>query len=182
MFKGTDEIPDGAFSKIVAAEGGEDNAFTTYDYTAYFQRIAADRLGKVMKMEADRMRDLRLTDAERRDRARRHPGRAQHAHRQLAGLAVLGADARGAVPEPPLRHPGHRLAPGDGEAEPAGRARLVPALLRAGQRRAGRRRRRDAGRGEEAGRGVLRPAEALEQPAGRPPAGAAAACRPPASR
>ncbi len=62
MFKGTDEIPDGAFSKIVAAEGGEDNAFTTYDYTAYFQRIADDRLGKVMEMEADRMRDLRLTE------------------------------------------------------------------------------------------------------------------------
>src|SRR5690606_34886388 len=36
MFKGTDEIPDGAFSKMVAAEGGEDNAFTSYDYTGYF--------------------------------------------------------------------------------------------------------------------------------------------------
>ena len=62
MFKGTDEIPDGAFSKMVAAEGGEDNAFTSYDYTGYYQRIAADRLGKVMKMEADRMRDLAITE------------------------------------------------------------------------------------------------------------------------
>ena len=61
MFKGTDEIPDGAFSKLVAAQGGEDNAFTSYDYTGYFQRIAADRLPIVMKMEADRMRDLRIT-------------------------------------------------------------------------------------------------------------------------
>ncbi|MEE3099418.1 MAG: pitrilysin family protein, partial [Pseudomonadota bacterium] len=64
MFKGTDEIPDAAFSKIVAANGGQDNAFTSKDYTGYFQRIAADRLGLVMKMEADRMRDLRLTDAQ----------------------------------------------------------------------------------------------------------------------
>ncbi len=62
MFKGTDEIPDGAFSKLVAAQGGQDNAFTSYDYTGYFQRIAADRLPIVMKMEADRMRDLRITD------------------------------------------------------------------------------------------------------------------------
>jgi len=64
MFKGTDEIPDAAFSKIVAANGGQDNAFTSRDYTGYFQRIAADRLGLVMKMEADRMRDLELTDAQ----------------------------------------------------------------------------------------------------------------------
>ena len=62
LFKGTDEIPDGAFSKIIAANGGSDNAFTSYDYTGYFQRIAVDRLELVMKMEADRMVDLVLTD------------------------------------------------------------------------------------------------------------------------
>lgn len=62
MFKGTDDIPDSAFSKIVAANGGQDNAFTAQDYTAYFQRIAADRLELVMTMEADRMRDLVITD------------------------------------------------------------------------------------------------------------------------
>ncbi|MGM0583475.1 MAG: M16 family metallopeptidase [Pseudomonadota bacterium] len=61
MFKGTDEIPDAAFSKIIAANGGQDNAFTSQDYTGYFQRIAADRLDLVMKMEADRMRDLEFT-------------------------------------------------------------------------------------------------------------------------
>ena len=63
MFKATGAIDDGAFSKIVAANGGSDNAFTSYDYTAYYQRIAADRLGLVMGMEADRMRNLVLTDA-----------------------------------------------------------------------------------------------------------------------
>ena len=62
MFKGTDEIPEGAFSKIVADNGGQDNAFTSADFTGYFQRIASDRLELVMKMEADRMVDLRLTE------------------------------------------------------------------------------------------------------------------------
>jgi zinc protease len=62
MFKATGKIADGAFSKIVAANGGSDNAFTSQDYTAYFQRIASDRLGLVMGMEADRMRNLALTD------------------------------------------------------------------------------------------------------------------------
>ena len=62
MFKGTDDLAPGEFSKTVAANGGSDNAFTSYDYTAYFQRIAADRLEMVMKMEADRMRDLELSE------------------------------------------------------------------------------------------------------------------------
>ena len=62
MFKATNEIADGEFSKIVAANGGSDNAFTWHDYTAYYQRIAVDRLGLVMGMEANRMRNLALTD------------------------------------------------------------------------------------------------------------------------
>ena len=60
MFKGTDELGPGEFSEIVEAQGGNDNAFTSYDYTAYFQRVAADRLDLMMKMEADRMTDLQL--------------------------------------------------------------------------------------------------------------------------
>ncbi|WP_108643514.1 M16 family metallopeptidase [Fuscovulum blasticum] len=62
MFKGTDKIPPGAFSSMIEAQGGDDNAFTSWDYTAYFQHIAADRLDLVMGMEADRMRNLRLTE------------------------------------------------------------------------------------------------------------------------
>jgi zinc protease len=62
MFKGTDKVAPNAFSSIVEAQGGDDNAFTSWDYTAYFQRIAADRLDLVMEMEADRMRNLRLTE------------------------------------------------------------------------------------------------------------------------
>jgi zinc protease len=58
MFKGTDDLAEGEFSRRVAANGGEENAFTTLDYTAYHQRIAADRLDLVMAMEADRMTGL----------------------------------------------------------------------------------------------------------------------------
>ena len=62
MFKGTEKIPPGEFSKIVARNGGRDNAFTSFDYTGYFQRVAVDRLPLVMEMEADRMTNLQLTD------------------------------------------------------------------------------------------------------------------------
>lgn len=61
MFKGTAAHPDGEFSTIVAANGGEENAFTSNDYTAYYQRVAADLLPTVMALEADRMRNLTLT-------------------------------------------------------------------------------------------------------------------------
>jgi zinc protease len=62
MFKGTKEVPSGAFSQTVEALGGYDNAFTSADQTTYFQRLSADRLDLVMKMEADRMRNLILSD------------------------------------------------------------------------------------------------------------------------
>jgi zinc protease len=60
MFKGTEKLEPGELSKTVTANGGMDNAFTSYDYTAYFQRIASDRLPLVMEMEADRMANLRI--------------------------------------------------------------------------------------------------------------------------
>ena len=62
LFKGTDTLAPGEFSAVVAANGGQDNAFTSYDYTAYFQRVAADRLELMMQMEADRMVNLRLSE------------------------------------------------------------------------------------------------------------------------
>ncbi len=64
LFKGTETLAPGEFSKTVAANGGTDNAFTSYDYTGYYQRIAADRLELVMKMEADRMVNLQLDEAD----------------------------------------------------------------------------------------------------------------------
>lgn len=58
MFKGTEKIPPGEFSKRIRALGGNDNAFTSQDYTAYFQTIAKEHLPAIMAMEADRMSGL----------------------------------------------------------------------------------------------------------------------------
>jgi zinc protease len=60
MFKGTSEVPEGKFSEIIAAHGGKENAFTSKDYTAYFQRISNDHLELCLSLEADRMRNLLL--------------------------------------------------------------------------------------------------------------------------
>jgi zinc protease len=64
LFKATDTLESGEFSATVAANGGSDNAFTSQDTTAYHQRIAADRLGLMMQMEADRMVNIRLSEAD----------------------------------------------------------------------------------------------------------------------
>jgi zinc protease len=55
MFKGTEKNPGDAFSRDVAAIGGQDNAFTGSDYTAFFQRVPRDRLKDMMALEADRI-------------------------------------------------------------------------------------------------------------------------------
>ena len=85
MFKGTEDHPAGAFSQRVSAIGGEENAFTSYDYTGYFQRVAKENLAEMMALEADRMTNLVLSDEvvaperdvvleERRQRVENDPG------------------------------------------------------------------------------------------------------------
>ena len=64
MFKGTDKVKSGEFSRLVAAVGGRENAFTSRDYTAYFQQVEKSKLDEVMKLEADRMSNLKFDDAE----------------------------------------------------------------------------------------------------------------------
>ena len=108
LFKATDNMESGEFSKVVAANGGSDNAFTSWDYTAYHQRIASDRLELVMRMEADRMRNLRLTEEdviterkvileERNQRTENDPGALFGEQRRAAqymnhryGVPILG--------------------------------------------------------------------------------------------
>jgi zinc protease len=62
MFKGTEKLGPGEFSRIVALNGGRENAFTSWDFTGYFQTVARDRLEIVMEHEADRIRNLVLSD------------------------------------------------------------------------------------------------------------------------
>lgn len=108
MFKSTKTLKSGEFSRIIARNGGQENAFTSQDYTAYFQRVAADRLELMMKHEADRMVNLTL-DAkevlperdvileERRSRTDNRPGsllgetaRAAFWENHPYGLPVIG--------------------------------------------------------------------------------------------
>lgn len=85
LFKGTTRNPAPVFSRAISAAGGQENAFTSYDYTGYFQRIAREQLPVMMDFEADRMTGLVLTDAvvlperdvvleERRQRIDNEPG------------------------------------------------------------------------------------------------------------
>jgi len=85
LFKGTRQVPRSEFSRIIARNGGDDNASTNLDYTVYYERIARDRLELVMRMEADRMRNLQLPESliaserdviieERRTRVDNSPG------------------------------------------------------------------------------------------------------------
>ncbi|PKO84763.1 MAG: peptidase M16 [Betaproteobacteria bacterium HGW-Betaproteobacteria-11] len=64
MFKGTRNLPAGEFNKQVAAAGGRDNAFTSHDYTAYFQIVPKAALARMMQLEADRMQNLAFTPKE----------------------------------------------------------------------------------------------------------------------
>lgn len=64
MFKGTKKVKAGQFSRMVAAAGGKENAFTGQDYTCYFQQLEKSNLSLSFKLEADRMENLQITDAE----------------------------------------------------------------------------------------------------------------------
>ena len=108
LFKATDKLESGEFSATVAANGGSDNAFTSYDYTAYYQRIAADRLPLMMEMESNRMENLMLTQEdiateldvvleERNQRTENNPGalaneqfRAAQYQNHRYGVPVIG--------------------------------------------------------------------------------------------
>jgi zinc protease len=63
MFRGTKALPGDGFSQIIAKNGGETNAFTDHDYTAFYEQIAKDRLPLAMKLEADRLANLDLSDS-----------------------------------------------------------------------------------------------------------------------
>ena len=108
LFKGTKNLEPGELSATVARNGGSDNAFTSYDYTAYFQRVAADRLDLMMEMEADRMVNLQLSQEdisterdviieERNQRVENSPGALFREQRRAAqylnhryGVPVIG--------------------------------------------------------------------------------------------
>jgi zinc protease len=64
MFKGTPKYPDGKLMRIIAENGGQQNAFTSYDFTAYYEELAKEKLPLSLKLEADRMRNLSLNKSD----------------------------------------------------------------------------------------------------------------------
>ena len=104
MFKGTERIGPGQFSKTVARNGGQDNAFTGNDSTTYFQSVAKDRLPLVMEMESDRMANLKLAEQD-------VATELKVAGRERSRRTAWGTDERHAVPEPSLPYADHRLVP-----------------------------------------------------------------------
>ena len=60
MFKGTSNFPKNYFSNFLSRVGGSENAFTSYDYTAYFQIFPSEHIEKIIEMEADRMKNIIL--------------------------------------------------------------------------------------------------------------------------
>lgn len=99
LFKGTPTVPEGEFSRRVAALGGRDNAFTSYDMTAYHQQVPAQRLEELMRLEADRFannqwpddafkREIEVIKEERRQRVEDSPqARLFEAYRAMAWMA-----------------------------------------------------------------------------------------------
>lgn len=106
MFKGTRNYPSGVFSKSVARVGGSENAFTSLDYTGYFQTVAREHLEEMMTMEADRMRNLifdpkevdterQVVLEERRQRTDNDPGSILREH--VNGALFLNYPYRGPI-------------------------------------------------------------------------------------
>ena len=107
MFKGTDTLQPGEFSRRVAALGGRENAFTSRDYTGYYQQVPADKLADVMALEADRFahnrwndeefaKELEVVKEERRMRTEDNP-RALMAEQQMAATFVASPYRRPVV-------------------------------------------------------------------------------------
>ena len=158
MFKGTHKHPQGEFSNVVAELGGQENAFTSTDYTAYFQRVAASTSATVMEFEADRMSGLVLSD-EVVDPERDVVIEERRMRTDTDPAAQLGE----AVPATLFTHHpyGTPIIGWMHEIEDLGREDALDYYRRfytPGERHPGGGRRRRARRGAQAGRGDLWPA------------------------
>ena len=112
MFKGTRDLGVGEFSAIVAANGGRENAFTGSDYTAYFQLWSAENVGLSFKLEADRMQNLLIDDAEFAKENQCRARRASAANGRQPTGPCNGGSARHGIPDQPLPLPYHWLGGG----------------------------------------------------------------------
>ena len=80
MFKGTEKLLGGEFTRAIEQIGGNDNAFTSHDYTAYYENVSADRVQVPIDFEADRMQNLLLKEGGLPNGTDGGPGREEDAH------------------------------------------------------------------------------------------------------
>ena len=175
MFKGSEHVPPEEHARLLKEVGGQVNAFTTEDLTAYHDTVPPSYVGFAMKLEAERMRNLKLfpatVDSERQGgRGGEAPAHRQRPDRQGASRG----SARWPTPSTPTT--GRPSAPSRTwrRSRPQDCQKLLRHLLPAQQRDADRGRRLDEAGGAQAGRPVLRadparPGAAAQLPAEEPP-------------
>jgi hypothetical protein len=127
MFKGTDKLAPGEFSKIVAENGGRENAFTSQDYTGYYQSVAIDRLGLMMEIEANRMTNLVLTEDVIRPELKVI----------LEERPAVRTGRQRDVSEPPVQDSDHRLETRNRGADPVRPHHILQTLVSTQQRNLG---------------------------------------------
>ena len=172
MFQGSQHLPKGEADRLIDNVGGSSNGGTSQDGTVYWQQVPSNALEQALFIESERMGWLLPTlDQEKLDNQREVVlnERRQSYEMQPYGMAGMTLLRQPLGPRLPLPLAPHRRPRGPARRHPGGRARVLPALVRAGQRLAGHRRRLRPGRGEAAG------AEVVRRDPGRPPAGAPAA-------
>ena len=148
MFKGSKNVEPEEHTSMIAGVGGQSNAYTTDDETVFWETVPAQYLPLALWLEADRMATLRIDKDTFMQRARGREGRAADAGRQPAVRPADRDHLRPGVHDASLQAPDDRQHGGSRGGVGRGRARLLPDLLRAGERDAGARRRLRHGAGE----------------------------------
>jgi zinc protease len=120
MFKGTSKNPQGLFSQTVAVLGGQENAFTSSDYTGYFQRVAREHLRKMMEFG-------QCEAGHARTRSNPSSRLLEEQNMRVANNPTRGSKSRWkhTLPQPPLWPTGDRLAPGNRGTDARGCARIL---------------------------------------------------------
>lgn len=180
MFKGSRKLGPGEASRVLRDLGAEENAFTTDDYTAYYQVLARDRLPVALEMEADRMAHLSLPADQFKSEIAGDQGGAPPAHRRQSQRPRLRALQGRRLPGQRLPHPDHRLDGRPAAHDHRRPAPLVRILVRAEQRHPGSGRRRHRRRGQDPRQALLRRDPLAPAAAGAQAAGTGRARRAPA--
>ena len=175
MFKGSKNVDPEGHTSMIASIGGQSNAFTTEDETTFWETAPSQYLPMLLWLEGDRMATLRINNETFTNEREVVKEERRLRDRQPAVRPAQRDHLRPGVHDASVQAPADRQHGGSRRRERRRRARLLPHVLRAGERDADARRRHRSGAGAAAGHAVPRPrAESREARAARHPEGAAA--------